>query len=153
MSTPFAHSIRYAVLASFLFLASAPTAGAGEQKLIATDLNHVAIRGYDTVAYFTDGKAIKGSSQFEYVWGDARWQFSSAAHRDLFAADPERYAPQYGGYCANVLANGELSVANPTSWTIVDGKLYMFAGSKFVGGWRAGDIAQADQSWRARTGE
>jgi hypothetical protein len=155
MSTPFAHSIRYLVLvlASFLLLSMAPTAGAGEQKLIATDLNHVAIQGYDTVAYFADGKAVKGSSQFEYVWGDAKWQFASAAHRDLFAADPERYAPQYGGFCANAMENGELSIANPTTWTIVDGKLYMFAGKKLIGGWYAADTALADQRWRSRTGQ
>lgn len=58
----------------------------------------VAIKGYDPVAYFTDGKPVKGSTAFEYVWMGAKWHFSSAAHRDLFMKDPERYAPKYGGY-------------------------------------------------------
>jgi hypothetical protein len=134
-------------LAPFLVWAAATTAVAGE-NLIAIDANHVAIKGYDTVAYFTDGKAIKGSSRFEYVWSDAKWQFTSAAHRDMFAANPERYAPQYGGFCAGLMANvGALSIANPTTWAIVDGKLYMFSGAN-VGDWRANDIARADENWR-----
>lgn len=58
----------------------------------------VAIKGYDTVAYHTEGRAIKGSSNFSYKWSDAEWHFINSQNRDLFAADPERYAPQYGGY-------------------------------------------------------
>ena len=71
------------------------------------DTDNIAIHGYDTVAYFTESKAIKGSGEFEQVWEDARWHFSSATHRDLFAANPERYAPQFGGYCALGLSAGE----------------------------------------------
>ena len=58
----------------------------------------VAIKGYDTVAYHTEGRAVKGSSKFSHKWNDAKWYFSNADNRDVFAADPERYAPQYGGY-------------------------------------------------------
>lgn len=58
----------------------------------------VAIKGYDPVAYFTEGEAVKGESKFSYVWNDAKWYFASQANRDLFASDPERYAPQYGGF-------------------------------------------------------
>ena len=58
----------------------------------------VAIKGYDTVAYHTEGRAVKGSSKFSHKWNDAKWHFSTADNRDVFAADPERYAPQYGGY-------------------------------------------------------
>jgi len=58
----------------------------------------VAIKGYDTVAYHTEGRAIKGQSKFSHEWNDAKWYFTSAENRDLFTADPERYAPQYGGY-------------------------------------------------------
>jgi len=58
----------------------------------------VAIKGYDTVAYHTEKRAVKGQSRFSYRWNDAKWYFASAENRDLFAADPERYAPQYGGY-------------------------------------------------------
>jgi hypothetical protein len=83
------------------------------------------------------------------VWSDAKWQFSSAAHRDIFSANPERYAPQYGGYCAGLMADyGTLSIANPNNWTIVDGKLYMFSGVH-VGDWRAADVARADANWHS----
>ena len=58
----------------------------------------VAIKGYDTVAYHSEGRAVKGKSKFSHKWNDAKWYFSSAGNRDLFAAEPERYAPQYGGY-------------------------------------------------------
>ena len=58
----------------------------------------VAIKGYDTVAYHTEGRAIKGQRKYSHEWNDAKWYFASAENRDLFAADPERYAPQYGGY-------------------------------------------------------
>lgn len=58
----------------------------------------VAIKGYDTVAYHTEGRAVKGSREFAYTWNDAEWYFSSAENKNLFVADPERYAPQYGGY-------------------------------------------------------
>ena len=58
----------------------------------------VAIKGYDTVAYHTEGRAVKGKSKFSHKWNDAKWYFSRAENRDLFTADPERYAPQYGGY-------------------------------------------------------
>lgn len=57
-----------------------------------------AIKGYDSVAYFTQGKPVKGSKEFEYEWMGAKWHFSGAAHRDLFIKDPEKYAPKYGGY-------------------------------------------------------
>lgn len=67
-------------------------------KTVNKDIFGVAIKGYDTVAYFKEGRAVKGKSQFEFTWQDAQWRFSSAANRDLFAADPERYAPQYGGF-------------------------------------------------------
>ena len=58
----------------------------------------IAIKGYDTVAYYTEGRAVKGDSQYSYAWNDAKWYFKSAENRDLFAANPEKYAPQYGGY-------------------------------------------------------
>jgi YHS domain-containing protein len=58
----------------------------------------VAIKGYDAVAYHTEGQALKGNKSFPYVWNDAKWYFANSENRDLFAADPERYAPQYGGY-------------------------------------------------------
>ena len=89
------------------------------------DSDNVAIHGYDTVAYFTEGEPVKGADEFEQVWEDARWQFASATNRELFKANPERYAPQFGGYCAGGLAAGEYANGDPEVWTIVDGKLYL----------------------------
>ena len=68
------------------------------KKKINTNIYGVAIKGYDTVAYFTEGRAMKGTSKFSYNWNDAKWYFASAKNRDLFASNPEQYAPQYGGY-------------------------------------------------------
>ena len=85
----------------------------------------VAIKGYDPVAYFTDGKAVKGSPQFTHQWQGAVWQFASAAHRDDFAATPDKYAPQYGGYCAYGVSQNHTAPIDPEAWTIIDHKLYL----------------------------
>jgi YHS domain-containing protein len=85
----------------------------------------IAIRGFDTVAYFTMSKAVKGSSDFEVQWSDATWRFASQEHADLFKADPEAYAPQYGGYCAYGVAQDYLVKIEGDQWKIEDGKLYL----------------------------
>ncbi|MCI0429088.1 MAG: extracellular solute-binding protein [Rhodospirillales bacterium] len=95
------------------------------EKLINQALGGVAIRGYDPVAYFTEGRAVKGSEEIAHEWLGATWQFATAEHRDLFAADPVKYTPQYGGYCAGAMVNGYTVAANPENWRIVDGKLYL----------------------------
>lgn len=74
------------------------SAPAWAKNPINTNWSGVAIKGYDTVAYFTDGKAVKGKKQFEYRWKDARWHFANDRHLEMFKADPEKYAPRYGGY-------------------------------------------------------
>ena len=86
----------------------------------------IAIKGYDPVAYFTKGRAIKGSEKFAHTWMGAPWHFANARHRDLFAAEPIKYAPQFGGYCADGVAYGQ-STANidPEAWRIINGKLYL----------------------------
>src|SRR5690348_17026514 len=79
----------------------------------------LAIGGYDVVAYFTDAKPVPGRGEIEYRWHDARWHFASTAHRDLFARDPERYAPQYDGYCAMGAAKGSEAhkdTVDPRAW-------------------------------------
>ena len=86
-----------------------------------------AIGGYDAVAYFTDGAPKEGDARDSHEWNGATWRFASAEHRDLFKADPERYAPQYGGYCAFAMSGGAFSPGAPTRWRIEDGKLYLNA--------------------------
>jgi YHS domain-containing protein len=86
----------------------------------------VAISGYDPVAYFTDGRPIKGSSAFSVPFDEAEYYFISAEHQKMFAADPDRYAPQFSGYCAVGVYLGHKAEVNPEAWTISNGKLYLF---------------------------
>lgn len=95
---------------------------------VATAQEGLAIKGYDPVAYFTVGKPMSGSSEFEHVWDERRFRFASAKHLDLFKVDPLRYAPQFSNYCTMSLTRGLLVEANPEHWLISDGKLYIFAG-------------------------
>jgi YHS domain-containing protein len=110
----------------------------------------VAIGGYDAVAYFTEGKPVEGSSDFEYEWMGATWRFASAADRDQFAADPEKYAPQYGGYCAYAVSQGTTADIDPDAWHIEDGKLYLNLNKKVQSIWMKdipGYIGKADANW------
>ncbi len=84
-----------------------------------------AINGYDTVAYFTQMKPVKGSDSFVFEWKDAKWRFSNQGNLDLFRGNPGKYAPQYGGYCAYGVANGNLVKVDPEQFTVQDGKLYL----------------------------
>jgi YHS domain-containing protein len=85
----------------------------------------VAIRGYDPVAYFTDKKPVKGNDAYSFAWKGATWKFASQAHLDLFKAQPEQYAPQYGGYCAYGVTKDYLVKIEPEAWAVVGGKLYL----------------------------
>jgi YHS domain-containing protein len=90
-----------------------------------TTRDHLALSGYDAVAYFKDGKPVSGKSEFSYKWMDATWRFSSAENREAFKAEPEKYAPQYGGYCAFGTSQGHLVPGDPQAWKVVDDKLYL----------------------------
>ncbi|MEO1192688.1 MAG: YHS domain-containing (seleno)protein [Pseudomonadota bacterium] len=85
----------------------------------------IAVDGTDVVAYFTEGRPVEGDEAITHQWRGATWLFSTEANRDAFAADPEAYAPQYGGYCAWAVSNGYTASTVPEAWTIVDGKLYL----------------------------
>ncbi len=85
----------------------------------------IAIRGYDTVAYFTLGRPVEGDKQYSVDWQEATWLFSTQEHADLFKSDPEAYAPQYGGYCAYGVSQNYLVKIEVDQWKIVDGKLYL----------------------------
>jgi enamine deaminase RidA (YjgF/YER057c/UK114 family) len=135
-----------AALTGLLFAtALAPGARSEEPKL--------SISGYDPVAYFTDGKPVQGKSDIEYLWHKLRWRFSSGEHRDLFAQNPDRYTPQYDGYCALGVSAGEeghKDTVDPEAWAIVDGKLYLTHMSQGMDDWRrnpADYIKQADANW------
>jgi YHS domain-containing protein len=84
-----------------------------------------AIKGYDPVAYFTSSKPVEGDSKFTHEWNGATWRFASAENRDKFKSEPEKYAPQFGGYCAWAVSQGYVAPTDPDAWKIVDGKLYL----------------------------
>lgn len=110
-----------------------------------------AVRGTDVVAYFTEGKAVAGSPQFTHQWNGAEWRFASSANRDAFAADPAKYAPQYGGFCAWAVSQNYVAPIDPDAWKIVDGRLYLNY-SRFVQlRWQldtSGNISKADANWQ-----
>lgn len=86
-----------------------------------------ALKGHDPVAYFVEGRPVKGAPSITYDFDDSRYQFSKPKHRDLFAADPDRYTPQFAGLCTVGMAMGMKAEADPSVWKIVDGKLYVFS--------------------------
>ena len=89
----------------------------------------LALKGYDPVAYFTDGKPVAGANNYELTWDGQRYLFASAQHLELFRQNPDKYAPQFGGVCTMNLAAGRKREADPQNWIISDGKLYVFAGA------------------------
>jgi len=112
----------------------------------------VALDGQDVVAYFTQSKLVMGVSQFKHNWGGTTWMFASAANRDMFANNPEKYAPQYGGYCAQATSEGNLVVTQPDAWKIVNGKLYLNYDKTVQAQWMGdipGHIASANKNWPA----
>lgn len=120
------------------------------EKPVNMTFTGVAIKGYDPVAYFTEGKPAKGSSDFAHEWNGAEWRFASAAHRDLFKADPVKYAPQFGGYCAWAVSRGYTAGIDPDAWKIVNGRLYLNYNAKVQAQWAEnipGNIAKAEENW------
>ncbi len=123
---------------------------ADEDPIYTSFFSDTAVSGYDTVAYHTEGKAVEGNDKFSTEWMDADWYFVSAANRDLFVANPEKYAPQYGGYCAYAVAMGSIASTDPEQWAVVDGKLYLNYSSSVQRQWsenQANFITDADGNW------
>ena len=112
--------------------------------------NGLAIDGYDPVAYVTEKKPVKGSPEFRADFQGAIFLFASAAHRDVFAADPGKYAPQYGGYCAYGMAKGYKAAIDPGAFTVVGDKLYLNYSETVRSQWLSdipGYIRRADANW------
>jgi len=109
-----------------------------------------AISGYDPVAYFKEHKAVEGKSAHTYRWNDAKWYFSSAENKADFIAAPEKYAPQYGGYCAWAVTQGAAVKTDPTAWHIEGGKLYLNYDQRIKAQWSEDlvkNIQVADEKW------
>jgi len=143
------NSIRSKVALAVLLLSFATTALAGKADPVYTH-GGLAIRGYDPVAYHQESQPVKGSLQFSYQWMGATWLFASADNRDRFQAEPERYAPKYGGYCAYAVSKGRTASIDPDAWRIVDGKLYLNYSKGVQKKWEQdvpGNIQKADTNW------
>lgn len=118
--------------------------------------SNTAVGGYDAVAYFTEQRPVKGDKRFVQQWQGAEWRFVSAENRDRFAAAPERYAPQYGGYCAWAVSQGYTASGDPQFWKIVDDRLYLNYDADVQRKWEKdipGFIARGNQNWPAVLGK
>ena len=139
-------TVRTFVLAAALAFAAPALA----QKPEVYTAGGAALGGYDPVAYFTESRPVKGEARFTHQWRGATWRFASAAHRDAFAASPEKYAPRYGGYCAYGVASGYAVPTVPEAWSVRDGRLYLNYSTGVQQSWLrdpAGYIRKADANW------
>ena len=147
MQVPFNPSLKYGLFALLLFAGTALPA----KPINKTLFGGLAIDGYDSVAYFTMGRAVKGKSEFSYKWQGAVWRFVNQRHLDMFKKNPSRYAPQYGGYCAYAMSQNSKYTIDPHVWSIVQGKLYLNYDRDVQKKWnkkRDAYIRQADKYWK-----
>jgi YHS domain-containing protein len=141
---------RALVVAVAVGILSVPGPALAGGLINATFLGGTAIEGHDPVAYFTEGKPVEGSSAHTYQWKGATWKFWTKENRDAFAAAPQKFAPQYGGYCAWAVAQNSTAGIDPEAWRIVDGKLYLNYSTGIQDRWAKdipGNIAKGDANW------
>ncbi len=133
-----------------LAIAMIPAVHAAKDEVYTKRFGNTAVSGYDVVAYFTAGEPTKGSKKFQLEHKGAEWRFSSQENLDTFKENPEAYEPQYGGYCAWAVANGDTASSDPQQWNITDGKLYLNYNAKIQKKWlkdKPGFIEKADRNW------
>lgn len=136
--------------AGFLALALSLSSTLLAAQSLNTDKTGLAVSGYDPVAYFSQTKAIKGDHGITASHAGATYYFATAEHRDAFLADPDRYVPAYGGYCAYGVANGHKVSVDPEAFRVVDGRLYLNYSKGVQRHWLAdipGNIAKAESNW------
>lgn len=142
-----AEILRPSILAAVLF--AVPAAHAADPVYTGW-FSDVAADGHDVVAYFTRGEAVEGSDEYTHEWRGAEWRFASEDHLERFRADPEKYAPAYGGYCAYAVAEGTTEAGDPRAWTIHEGRLFFNYDDGVQELWdedREAYIAAADRNW------
>jgi YHS domain-containing protein len=125
-------------------------ADGGPKLLVNRDGDGLAVQGYDVVAYFTESRAVKGHPSHRFDFGGATYQFASEENQALFAADPEKYAPQFGGYCAYAASIDKVSPIDPLFWELQDGRLILQHNQKAWNLWHenpAGNLVKADANW------
>lgn len=139
-----------------IVLAIALVSGNSMADTLQYSTDHGAIDGYDPVSYFVEGRAERGSDDITAEWNGAVWRFTTDAHRNMFIDDPEKYAPQYGGFCALGMAHGGDVPTNPEAWTIHEGKLYLNMIEEVTITWRYSPdqlIERADLKWKSMNNE
>jgi YHS domain-containing protein len=140
----------------FLLLCISIWQGCSAQKAHQSEIfttTEGAIKGYDPVAYFNESKPIKGNAQFTYLWKGAKWSFINDKNKQLFVANPEKYTPQYGGYCAYGWAKGYAAKIEPDAWSIVEGKLYLNYDKEVKAMWdknQTGFIKSANENYQKK---
>ena len=143
---------RWISVLSAIALTAAAVAAADTKPPVNVSRAGLALRGYDPVAYWTDGRPVPGVAEFEHRWNGAVWRFASAANRDAFAKEPARYAPEFGGYCAWAVSRGYTADGDPTAWRIVDGRLYINYSKRVQTTWEQdipGNISRGRGNWPA----
>lgn len=131
-------------------IAATPAAYADKDPFYTGTFSNTAVQGHDPVAYFTEGKPVKGSADYKTTYKGAEFRFSSADNLATFEADPAKYAPQFGGYCAWAVSQGYTAKGDADHWAVVDGKLYLNYNKKIQDRWNADQasfISQADTNW------
>jgi YHS domain-containing protein len=128
----------------------AQPARAAKDPIYTGTFSSLAVSGYDPVSYFTEGRPVEGVAAHETEWNGARWRFASAEHKALFEADPERFAPRFGGYCAWAVSQGYTASSDPLAWKIVNDRLYLNYNLEVQAMWEKdvpGNIVKADGHW------
>ena len=143
-------ALLFAVLLLQTVTALTAAPAAAKDPVYTGIFSSLAASGYDPVAYFVEGRPVEGRKAFEFEWNGATWRFATADNRAAFEADPEKFAPQYGGYCAWAVSQGTTASTDPEAWRIVDGKLYLNYSKSVQSTWVQdipGNIAKADGNW------
>jgi YHS domain-containing protein len=145
-----AFAVLIVVLGLFLAIAGSAAAGSDSPVPAVNVKDGIGLKGYDPVAYFINGAPTKGSVQYSFVWKGVTYRLASAGNLENFKADPEKYLPQYGGYCAYAMSLDRIADIDPSRWAIVNGKLYLnngFVAEKLWSLNKSGNIASADRNW------
>ncbi len=142
--------VSFALAFGLAHVGGAGRAQAAQPPVFTGLVKGVAVGGYDPVAYVTDGRPVQGKPEFTLEHLGAVWRFASAANLEAFKADPAKFAPQYGGYCAFAVANGYTAKGDPEAWTIAGGKLYLNYNKSVQRGWEQdipGNVKKGDANW------
>ena len=144
--------MRVLVRATVVMVSVVAAAATAHAQKVNTGSVGLAVKGYDVVAYVSQGKPVEGSAQFEHRIGGSTYRFASAANRDAFAREPERYLPQFGGFCAYAVSRGYTAGIDPLAWRIVEGKVYLNYSRSAQAKWEEdvpGNITKGHANWPA----